>query len=250
MAVFPRGMAARPAATPPQASPATSHPVTLLPGSTDNASSPEGAPEAGDTASRPALTAAQTDKLIEDVLARHTQSFEALDAFEDLSHGLLLAREERQEVPCLGPGADAWTSDDTTDQELAADLCLLCPVFALCQRYADEADPGAGTWAGVTRNRDRRISPEWAARKARGTTGRGADRARRRAANAGRRWNPGQRDCTCGCGGVTKGGWYLSGHDSRHLASLRRSIRSGSITLDAALAEVGHSERLQAKLRH
>ncbi|MEJ1092186.1 WhiB family transcriptional regulator [Microbacterium istanbulense] len=184
-----------------------------------------------------------------EVFARHSQTNEATEAFDDLSHGLLLAREKRQEVPCLGPGAEAWTSDDATDQELAADLCLLCPVFALCQRYADAEEPSAGTWAGVTRNKTRAISEEWAARKARGTTGRGRDRASRRLSRKGRRWTPGQRDCTCGCGGVTKGGWYLSGHDSMHLARLRADLRSKTITADAALAEVAHSEALQAKLR-
>ncbi len=261
------------------ASPANSHPVTLLPGLTDTASSPEIPPQAGETRSRPTLTTAQTDKLIEDVLARHTQSFAALDAFEDLSHGLLLAREKRQEVPCLGPGAEAWTSDDETDQELAADLCLLCPVFTLCQRYADEAKPEAGTWAGVTRDpakdqtgrlRQRRpgmcvrglhdvtrpgavyTSPRGRkecmecrnARQQRGTR----RTERQRPPRTGRRWNPGTRECRCGCAGVTKGGNYLPGHDSQHLARLTKEVRGGR-SLDDALVEVAHSERLGVKLR-
>lgn len=230
--VFPTGMAARPAVTPLQASPANSHPVTLLPGLTDNASSSEIPSGAGETDARPAdpaPTAAQTDKLIEEVLSRHTQSFEALDAFEDLSHGLLLAREKGQEVPCLGPGAEAWTSDDAIDQELAADLCLLCPVFALCQRYADRAKPEAGTWGGITRRRNHQPRPS-------------SSKVPTRPRDTG-------LDCRCGCAGITRGGWYLTGHDAQHFAALRRAVRSGAMALDDALAEVAHSERLQAKLR-
>ncbi len=52
-------------------------------------------------------------------------------------------------MPCLGPGWEAWTSDDSVDQELAADLCLLCPVFDHCEAYAETARPAAGTWAAT-----------------------------------------------------------------------------------------------------
>lgn len=244
MGAFPAGMAARPAATPLQPSPANSHPVTLLPGLTATASSPETAPEAGETRSRPALSTAQTDKLIEDVLARHTQSFEALDAFEDLTHALLLAREKRQEVPCLGPGAEAWTSDDATDQELAADLCLLCPVFALCQRYADAAKPEAGTWAGITRHPSthelrRRASAE-AHERTRSKTSPGYGK------RGPHRAHPGP-ECRCGCGGTPRTSAYLPGHDSRHLSALLGAVRGGSLSLNSALGELAHSERLQAK---
>lgn len=30
------------------------------------------------------------------------------------------------------------------------------------------------------------------------------------------------QDCTCGCGGVTKGGRFLPGHDARYHAALKR----------------------------
>lgn len=231
-----------------QASPANSHPVTLLPGLTDNASSPEVVREAGETRPGPigrALTTAQTDKLVEEVLARHTQSFEALDAFEDLNHGLLLARENGEQVPCLGPGADAWTSDDATDQELAADLCLLCPVFTLCQRYADVANPRAGTWAGVTRQpsvkerRYSRIAEANERRLSKSSPGR-SDRAEYRVYSG--------EGCRCSCGGTPRTSVYLPGHDTRHLSALLAGVRDGSLSTNSALGELAHSERLQAKL--
>lgn len=219
-------MAARPAVAPLQASPANSHPVTLLPVPTGIASSPETAPEAEEACSRPAgpsLSTAQTEKLIQDVLARHTQSFAAADAFDDLSHALLLAREKREEVPCVGPGAEAWTSEDATDQELAADLCLLCPVFAMCQRYAEAAKPQAGTWAGVTKTSPGHV-----------------ERTQYRAySGAG---------CRCGCGSTPRTSVYLPGHDSRHLSVLLAAVRDGSLSTTSARGELAHSERLQAKL--
>jgi hypothetical protein len=71
----------------------------------------------------------------------------------------------------------------------------------------------------------------------------------RKRAPRGPKWTPGARACTCGCGGTTRGGRYLPGHDSRHLAALRTDVRSRALTVEGALAEVAHSERLQAKLR-
>lgn len=251
MGGLPAGTSVPATASALQASPANSQTVTLLPGLTDTASSPETVRKAGEDHSR-GLTAAHTDKLIEEVLARHSQSFEAVDAFDDLSHGLLLAREKRQEVPCLGPGAEAWTSEDPTDQELAADLCLLCPVFTLCQRYADAAEPEAGTWAGVTREPSGQERRRRAIAEAHERTRRGM--ARRQPGAKTARVAPPVRtdsslDCTCGCGGTTRGGYYLAGHDSRHLARLRADVRSRALTVEAALAEISHSERLRAKLR-
>lgn len=237
------------------ASPATRDGRTLLQAVPGPARSPEGAGDPSSGSSRPTgpgLTTAQTDKLIGEVFARHSQSSEAVDAFDDLSHGLLLAREKHQEVPCLGPGAEAWTSEDPIDQELAADLCLLCPVFSLCQRYADAAEPEAGTWAGVTREpstqeRRRRVIAEAHERSRRGMTRRQPRAKSARVAPPVR--TDSSLDCTCGCGGTTRGGYYLAGHDSRHLAALRADVRSRTLTVQGALAEVAHSERLQAKLR-
>lgn len=154
-------------------------------------------------------------------------SDEAEWAYADLMHGTSLAREQGEPVPCLGPGAEAWTSEDATDQELAADLCLLCPVFALCQRYADAARPEAGTWAGVTRHQPRPHRPN-------------APHAASRQVHAG-------AGCRCGCGGSPRTAAYLPGHDSRHLSALLGAVRGGSLSLNAALAELAHSERLQAK---
>jgi len=158
-------------------------------------------------------------------------------AYDDLHHALLLAKERRQEVPCRGSEGALWTSDVPADQAHAADRCLDCPAMLLCNRYADLAGEEFGTWGGVTRD------PRGARRQARVEPARfPSERAKRR------RWNPGQRDCTCGCGGTTKGGHYLPGHDSQHLSRLLARVRSGALRFDAALAEVAHSPRLQAKL--
>ncbi|GAA3020190.1 hypothetical protein [Microbacterium dextranolyticum] len=230
-----------------EGSPANSWAVTLLPGPTGTASSPEDKRDPREGHSEPPTTA-QTDKLVAEALARHTQSFQAGEAFDDLNHALLLARERREEVPCVGPGAEAWTSEDYTDQDIAADLCLLCPVFALCQRYADAAQPGAGTWAGVTRGvspmERRRHAIAEAREQRRARPRKPSDRPSR----VGRSKNPGARDCTCRCGGTTRGGFYLPGHDSQHLSVLVASVQAGQLTEDEALAEVAHSAPLTAKL--
>lgn len=276
-----------------QASPANSGALALLPGPTGPTSSPGTSRKAEEQARRARLArernaqAAQArvnnDGAALRELARSLDvSDEAEWAYNDLSHGLLLAGERGEVVPCQGPGRDAWTADDPMDQELAADLCLLCPVFALCQRYADEARPAAGTWAGVTRNpakdqvgRLRERKPGVCARGLHDVTRPGAvyespsgrkecqecrlarqERKRKSAPKAPRRPTrnrhpqraAGGRDCKCRCGGTTRGGWYLPGHDSQHLSALAAQVRDGDLTLDAALAEVGHSDRLPAKL--
>jgi len=274
-----------------QASPATSQTVALLPGPTGPTRSPGTSRKAEERARRARLTrernahAAQA-RVNNDAAALRelAKSLDVSDesewAYNDLNHGLLLAGERGEAVPCQGPGRDAWTADDPVDQELAADLCLLCPVFALCQRYADEARPAAGTWAGVTRNpakdrvgRLRERKPGMCARGLHDVTQpdavyesprgrkecqacRLARQERKRTPKAPRhlarnrrpRGVAGGRDCKCQCGGTTKGGWYLPGHDSQHLSALTARVRDGDLTLDAALAEVAHSDRLPAKL--
>lgn len=55
--------------------------------------------------------------------------------------------------------------------------------------------------------------------------------------------------CKDGCGGRPRSGHYLPGHDSKHLARLHDEIKRGETTPDAALQEVGHSGKLQDKLR-
>lgn len=230
MPVFPTGTAARLPVAPLLASPTTRETAPLLRALPSPTSSREGNGDPSAGRSEP-LTAAQTDKLIAEVFARHAQSYEAADAFDDLNHALLLARERNEEVPCTGPGADAWTSESPEEQVVAADRCLDCPAMLLCKEYADLAKVKAGTWGGVTREPDRRIRVSTAPRPA----------MIPRPAETG-------LACTCGCGGETRGGWYLSGHDSSHLAGLTKGIRAGRLTLEGALVEVAHSDRLQAKL--
>lgn len=54
--------------------------------------------------------------------------------------------------------------------------------------------------------------------------------------------------CACLCGGITGGGRYLPGHDSRHLKNLTARINSGDITLSDALLVLEASPKLAAKL--
>lgn len=59
------------------------------------------------------------------------------------------------------------------------------------------------------------------------------------------------RDCVCGCGGTTKGGLFLPGHDSKYLTGVAASVKGGKYTLEDAqtlMAAQGCSDALQAKL--
>lgn len=156
---------------------------------------------------------------------------EAQTAYADLNHRLLLARERGEVVPCLGKESALWQSQHPDEQDRAADSCYDCPAMLLCKQYADLADEYIGTWGGVTRDPAQPVSrrPETVAR-----------RARKRPA--------GGRDCSCGCGGWTKGGRYLPGHDSQHLARLIRYVRGGGMTEERALRALAESPGLQAKL--
>ena len=57
------------------------------------------------------------------------------DAVEEL-HDALAARPSWT-VPCRAAADPApWTSDDPEDAEWAAEECLACPVFSLCDAFA------------------------------------------------------------------------------------------------------------------
>ncbi len=203
-------------------------------------------------------------------------------AYEDLHHAIMLAKESAQVVPCLGADADDWVSDDYERQVSAADRCLDCPmsVFAQCQRYADVAAPEGGTWAGVTSEPEGYAhsheafnrKPGYCVRGLHdltqpgavyvGSNGRRECRACMSArAQRYRKARPQQRDverpgttrgrrardCGCGCGGVTRGGGYLAGHDARHLGQLLAAVRADEVDLDVALAALDESPRLREK---
>lgn len=191
MGDIPGRRAARP--LPADASSVNSHAADAL-------QAPQDPKRSTETPSEPAPSTSETDRLLAQVVAAHTQSDDAIDAYDSLNNAILLAREGGNEVLCLGAGREAWTSDDPVDQELAADLCLLCPVFERCQTYAETAHPQSGTWAGMTRSPAR--SPRVLTRHPRIVIA-----AKTPAPDGG-------RACTCGCGGHTRGGRYLPGHDS------------------------------------
>ncbi|WP_425486783.1 WhiB family transcriptional regulator [Microbacterium rhizomatis] len=134
-----------------------------------------------------------------------------------------------QEVPCVGPGGEAWTSDDREDQELAADRCLDCPALALCGAYASLAGERAGVWGGQVRE----SGPVRAHRKQ-------GVRPKKR---------PAPGPCTCGCGVMTRGGWYVSGHDGVHLAALLAAVRRRELHVSHAIGALHGTPGLQAKLR-
>lgn len=269
------------AASPLVASSGTRDGRTLLRAVPGPERSQETAREVGTGHSRPAglgLSTRETDKLIAEVFARHTQGVEAVEAFDDLNHALLLAREKGQEVPCLGPGAEAWTANDWEEQAVAADRCLDCPAMLLCKQYADLAKVNAGTWGGVTRDpaNPRALRRRNACPKGHDLTQPGAvkitsrgwrrcaacrdesDRRaeRRRLGRAGVRPRPQgatgpapkRRDCACECGGKTRGGRYLPGHDARHLARLARYVEAGAMARDRAWMALAESPNLQARL--
>lgn len=173
-------------------------------------------------------TAADARKAERELATLLSVSDEAGWAYADLNHALLLAEERGQDVPCQGAGSDAWTSDDYDDQQVAADRCLDCPAMALCEKYRAIARPTAGTWAGVTSSPARKShEPKPRADVTLAYVGSG---------------------CRCGCGGQPKRGRYLAGHDSRHLSALLVAVRADAYTLDQAIGELAHSERLQSKL--
>lgn len=147
-------------------------------------------------------------------------SAEAVAAYAKLAYRLKVAQERGEEVPCLGPGVEAWTSGRSADQQIAADRCLDCVALALCGRYADLAEEPLGVWGGEVRSPSARPAP----------------------APAGRRL------CACGCDGLTKGGRYLPGHDPLHLGQLVRLARAGAISAGGARRALEGSPKLQRKL--
>lgn len=207
------------AVSPSEASPVTSGVRPLL----------HAVPASARPRETPRNAAADTRKAERELAAMLGVNDAAGWAYADLNHALLLAHERGQEVPCQGPGGEAWTSDDYEDQQIAADRCLDCPAMLLCERYRALAKPTGGTWAGVTSD---------PARKPRDP--RRAPRVRPLAV--------GRAGCLCGCGEQPKKARYLPGHDSQHLSTLLDAVRSGRMSVDEALAELAHSERLGAKL--
>ena len=71
-------------------------------------------------------------------------------------------------VPCLdvpGPERGVWTSDDPTEQTLAASLCEPCPGLTACREYGTTYPREAGTYGGRTEH-DRRTRVDRPKRKA------------------------------------------------------------------------------------
>ena len=50
--------------------------------------------------------------------------------------------------------------------------------------------------------------------------------------------------CHCGCGGFTKGGRYLPGHDAKHKAALVEATRKGSKRAANKLEKLGWTKFL------
>lgn len=55
-------------------------------------------------------------------------------------------------------------------------------------------------------------------------------------------------ECRCSCGGMTKGGAYLPGHDARHISEVYKTAMATGQSIDDALAIFADKPALQAKL--
>ena len=71
-----------------------------------------------------------------------------------------LAELAEQGVLPVCAGRDAWISEDADQRDLAALLCLGCPVITECADAADETREAFGTWAGVDRTPTNRKKKE------------------------------------------------------------------------------------------
>lgn len=59
-------------------------------------------------------------------------------------------------------------------------------------------------------------------------------------------------ECLCGCGGRTKGGRYLPGHDAKHVAWQAAQVQAGTLSLEEALSGIptlALHNKLAARLR-
>ncbi|WP_372494378.1 WhiB family transcriptional regulator [Microbacterium enclense] len=137
-------------------------------------------------------------------------------------------------MPCLGPDGTRWTSDDPRDQGLAADACAECPLLAQCGNYARLARQPAGVWGG-------RVHAARAGHRDAVDVVSVTGATSKRPADDG-------LDCLCGCGGQTRGGWYLRGHDVRHVGNLVADVRAARVPLYKATRALAHSPSLRFKL--
>ena len=85
------------------------------------------------------------------MVTRRTSPLELTEAAEEAWRALILAADDT--VPCRGPHADRWTSDDPEERQAAAYMCAACPITSLCSTYADTAGERHHVWAGVDRTR-------------------------------------------------------------------------------------------------
>lgn len=168
------------------------------------------------------------------------------------------AIDEGHSIPCVGPDAAAWTSDDLPDQQRAADRCWDCPLVFQCRAYAVAADEPAGVWGGYApeaeRAQNRRPYRPTAEARQHAKERRRALRAARKAEAEGRDCadayayilmeggadkaqireqigNPTMNTkatatevstgCNCGCGeAIGRRAIYRPGHDAKHVSRL------------------------------
>lgn len=166
--------------------------------------------------------------------------------------------DKGQVIPCVGPDAAAWTSDDLADQERAADRCWDCPLVFECRAYALAVNEPAGVWGGYAPEAERAQN-----RRPYRPTVEAQQRAkeRRRALRAARKAEAEKKDCAdayayilmeggankaqiskqignpamnakatatevstgcnCGCGeAIGRRAIYRPGHDAKHVSRL------------------------------
>ncbi len=76
-----------------------------------------------------------------------------MTAAERLTRALVDLADRGELTPCQGRRRDRWTSDDATDREWAASVCLTlaCRVLEQCAALADERDERHHVFGGVDR---------------------------------------------------------------------------------------------------
>jgi hypothetical protein len=75
------------------------------------------------------------------------------EAQEALRRAVLDARRNGQQIPCHGPQAALWLSEDRSERKQASTGCHGCPVMDQCRKLADTTRATWGVWAGQDRDR-------------------------------------------------------------------------------------------------
>ncbi|WP_141379296.1 WhiB family transcriptional regulator [Microbacterium lacticum] len=195
-------------------------------------------------------------------------------AYAELIERVRASMDDGIEIPCVGPGAEAWTSEDVVLQDVAAERCGSCPLATQCRAYAETAGALAGIWGGKLfgpSSEERRRSIEREKAQVRALQRLGKSRIRPNIVpdylhtfewelGAGAPGTLLRSDtpmnakatnlnaCLCGCGGATRA-TFCAGHDAKMISNLVAVVVADSLTKAgiAKLAKSLPSDALRAK---